>query len=133
MLYKKFGMVYLIVYFSNNYACLHLDLSTINYNICYNEPYFYWSIFKPKLSIVKSLVHRNFVELPVEIKLGNCMFNLSNLNFMLYAQINSGKITVLRISCIDVVVKLWAPESMHIILYKMMLFLAYSELRIFHD
>jgi hypothetical protein len=59
-----------------------------------------------KLNLWQKLVHRNSVELPVEIKLGNCMFNLSNLNFMLYAQINSGKIIVLRISCIDVAVKL---------------------------
>ena len=62
-------------------------------------------MLKKKLSSGKSLVLRNLVELPVEIKLDKYIFKLSILYILLYAFINSRKITVLIISFMDAAVK----------------------------
>ena len=60
----------------------------------------------------------------VEINVDILMFKLSNLLLQMYAWLKSGKITVVRISCLNIVDKIWAPESMQISLYKIMKFLA---------
>jgi len=62
-------------------------------------------MLKKKLRSGKSLVLRNLVELPVEIKLDKYIFKLSILYILLYAFINSRKITVLIISFMDAAVK----------------------------
>ena len=62
-------------------------------------------MLKKKLRSGKSLVLRNLVELPVEIKLDKYIFKLSILYILLYAFINSRKITVLIISFMDAAAK----------------------------
>ena len=87
MLYYKFDN-------SNNNACVYIVLFLDIYNCDENSSYFYYRIFRYKLSSGKSFMCRNLVELFVEFKFDKCMLTLPILYLLLYAQIKFGKITV---------------------------------------
>ena len=58
-----------------------------------------------KVGTGKNFTPRILVKLAGEIKVAIYLLNLSILYLLLYAYINSGKITVLRISCLVIAVK----------------------------
>ena len=99
MLQKKFYMLCHIFDNLNNNACVYIVLFLDVYNCDENASYFYYSIFRQKLSSGKSSMCRNLVELFVEFKFDKCMLNLPILYLLLYAQIKFGKITVQHTSC----------------------------------
>jgi len=61
---------------------------------------------RSRLSSGKFLVHRNLIQLSVEINFSMYMLNLSNLLLLVYAQLNSGTFIVSRISCVGYSVKI---------------------------
>ena len=105
MLYKKFDMLYYKFVNSNNNACVYIVLFLDIYNCDENSSYFYYRIFRYKLSSGKSFMCRNLVELFVEFKFDKCMLNLPILYLLLYAQIKFGIFTVQHTSCLFVSVK----------------------------
>ena len=91
MLQKKFDMLYCTFDNSNNNACLYIVLFLDNYTCDENASYFYYSMFRLKISSGKSFICRNLVELFVEFKFDKCMFSLSILYLLLQVQIKSEK------------------------------------------
>ena len=132
MLQKKFDMLYYKFDDSNNNACVYIVLFLDIYNCDENASYFYYSIFRQKVSSGKSFMCRNLVELFVEFKFDKCMLTLPILYLLLYAQIRFGKITVQHTSCLVVAVKFLTPELVQFSLDKYIFISTCSDLDNFH-
>ena len=76
MLQKKFDMLYYKLDNLNNNACVYIVLFLDIYNCDENASYFYYSMFRQKISSGKSFMCRNLVELFVEFKFDKCMLKL---------------------------------------------------------